>query len=440
MSVQHDSSVEDSFSDIQHIPKLELQHVDFALPPSKSHLIRLLALGALNQEKVVFNLVGKPGKDVFSMVKSLQSLGINVSTRDTDSSVQISIEGGNYQSCSSQQQLSVNCGNSGTTLRIIMGLIASMQQKVTVIGDDSLSVRENESLIKSLIDSGVKIEKIGNNNLPIEITGPIFDGSTKDQNVLLDCSKSSQPLSAWMIASANFHCDVQIELVGKTVSNRHYRLTQELCNQFGASINQDLNKYNIPKWEVQMPQYYNVPGDASMASFAILLSMVQNCPVQVKNWPEQKDALGCEILHEMAPSLGIIWENSVIVGSNDGKYATYDLTDCNDLITPLAAILAISSGGEISGISHTVYKESNRIEKTIELMDCFGLKVSNNQGRLVIDGGQIPVMPKVPVHCHNDHRIFMTAAIIMSKFGGDLIGKGLHAIADESFLHRIGIE
>ena len=440
MSVQHDSSVDDSFSDMQHIPKLELQQVEFALPPSKSHLIRLLALSAINQEKVVFNLVGKPGKDVFSMVKSLQSLGINISTQDTDSNIEIRVEGGKYQSFSSQQQLSVNCGNSGTTLRIIMGLIASMQQKVTVIGDDSLSVRENESLIKSLIDSGVKIEKIGNNNLPIEITGPIFDGSTKDQNVLLDCSKSSQPLSAWMIASANIHCDVQIELVGKTVSNRHYRLTQELCNQFGASINQDLNKYNIPKWEVQMPQYYNVPGDASMASFAILLSMVQNCPVQVKNWPEQKDALGCEILHEMAPSLGIIWEKSVIVGSNDGKYATYDLTDCNDLITPLAAILAISSGGEISGISHTVYKESNRIEKTIELMDCFGLKVSNNQGRLVIDGSQIPVMPKVPVHCHNDHRIFMTAAIIMSKFGGDLIGKGLHAIADESFLHRIGIE
>ena len=440
MSVQHDSSVDDSFSDMQHIPKLELQQVEFALPPSKSHLIRLLALSAINQEKVVFNLVGKPGKDVFSMVKSLQSLGINISTQDTDSNIEIRVEGGKYQSFSSQQQLSVNCGNSGTTLRIIMGLIASMHQKVTVIGDDSLSLRENDSLIKSLIDSGVKVKKIGNNNLPIEITGPIFDGSSKNQNVVLDCSKSSQPLSAWMIASANFHCNVQIKLLGKTVSNRHYQLTQELCNQFGASINRDLESYNIPKWEVKMPQYYNVPGDASMASFAILLSIVQNCPVKVKNWPENKDALGCEILHEMATSLGVIWENSVIVSSNDGKFATYDLTDCNDLITPLAAILAMSSGGEISGISHTVYKESNRIEKTIELMDCFGLNVSNDQGRLVIDGGQIPVMPKVPVHCHNDHRIFMTAAIMMSKFGGDLIGKGLHAIADESFLDRIGVE
>ena len=57
-----------------------------------------------------------------------------------------------------------------------------------------------------------------------------------------------------------------------------------------------------------------------------------------------------------------------------------------------------------------------------------------------MEGGQKPKSPESSVNCHNDHRIFMSAAILMTKFGGDLIGKGLHSIADSEFLTRLGIE
>jgi 3-phosphoshikimate 1-carboxyvinyltransferase len=119
--------------------------------------------------------------------------------------------------------------------------------------------------------------------------------------------------------------------------------------------------------------------------------------------------------------------------------ANYDLTDCNDLITPLSIILAISSGGSLSGIGHTIYKESNRISKTISLMEDFGLSASYDGEIMTIPGGQLPIKPTSPISSYNDHRIFMTAVALMTKFGGEVIGRGLHNIADPMFLDRLGI-
>ena len=439
MSEQHIEPVNDSFSAVQHIPKTEFESVKFSLPPSKSHMIRLLALAAINQGTTKLRFDGIIGQDIDSMIESLRSLGVNISFSKDNNSKFVTVSGVGSDGFKIHDTR-INCGNSGTALRIIMGLIASMDQPVMIIGDESLSSRDNDSIIKSLCDSNVSVERISENNLPIVIHGPWFDGNSEDRVIAIDSSKSSQPLTSWMIASALFPCNVKLEVVGETVSNRHYQLTKDLCNEFGANINSLEDGFQINKWKVNFPENYFVPGDASMASFAILLTKIHNCQVNLENWPEFNDALGNEMLQKRTASLGISWENNIIRNRNSGKYSSYDLTNCNDLITPLTVILALSNGGEISGISHTVFKESNRIEKTIELMDCFGLKATLSNQKILVEGGQKPKSPESSVNCHNDHRIFMSAAILMTKFGGDLIGKGLHSIADSEFLTRLGIE
>jgi len=439
VSEQHIGPVNDSFSEVQYIPKVEFDSIQFSLPPSKSHMIRLLALAAINEGTIKLRFDGIIGQDIDSMIKSLRSLGVNISSSKDKNGNFVTVSGVGSDKFRLNNK-SINCGNSGTTLRIIMGLIASMNQSVMIIGDDSLSIRNNDSMINSLLDSNVSVERISENNLPIVIHGPWFDGDGEDRVVGIDSSKSSQPLTSWMIASALFPCNVKLEVVGETVSNRHYQLTNDLCNEFGANINSLEDGFQINKWDVDFPENYFVPGDASMAGFAILLTKLHNCQVYLENWPQFKDALGNEMLQKRISSLGISWENSTIRNSNNGKYSSYDLTNCNDLITPLSVILALSDGGKISGISHTVFKESNRIEKTIELMHCFGLKATLEGEQIMIEGGQKPKPPESSVKCYNDHRIFMSAAILMTKFGGDLIGKGLHSIADSEFLTRLGIE
>ena len=177
-----------------------------------------------------------------------------------------------------------------------------------------------------------------------------------------------------------------------------------------------------------------------MASFAMLLCKLHKCQIKLSNWPKHRDVLGNEILQREAQKLGINWNSGVLSCIDESSFSVYDLTDCNDLITPLSALIAISGGGEIIGISHTVYKESNRLEKTIELLEHFGLELAFTGSSLVIEGGQTPKTPNELINSYNDHRIFMTAVILMTKFGGSILGKGLHTIADVNFLVRLGLE
>lgn len=401
-------------------------------------MIRILALAAINQGFCKIRLNGILGDDIESMIRSLQSIGVNI-TKQFDKRVTIVTIYGVGKDGFSSVKSSVDCGNSGTALRIVMGLISSMRDEITLFGDESLSKRDNQSMINSLIDADVLVEKTTDSNLPLKIKGPWFGDSDTNKLITLDCSKSSQPLSSWMISSALFPCDVDLKLLGPTVSNRHYLLTKELCNRYGADILATDYGYRLNKWEVSLPDEITIPGDSSMASFAILLCKLHTCNLELSNWPENNDTLGNEILQDSAKYLGISWDDNAIKSLNKGEYASYDLTDCNDLITPLAVTISLAGGGEIIGISHTVYKESNRIESTLGLMDSFGLKGIFDGQKIIIEGGQKLTKPVLPVDCYHDHRIFMTAAILMTKYGGDLIGKGLHSVADFDFLNRLGI-
>ena len=427
-----------SFDELQHIPKLEFNSINYSLPPSKSHMIRILALAAINHGVCNIRLNGLLGDDIESMIYSLQSIGVNITKKFDKHETTVTIYGVGKDGFSSEKS-TVDCGNSGTALRIIIGLISSMREEITVVGDESLSKRYNQSMINSLLDADVFVEKTIDRNLPLKIKGPWFGDSDTNKVITLDCSKSSQPLTSWMISSSLFPCNVDLKLLGPTVSNRHYLLTEELCNKYGADISATHDGYKLNKWEVSLPEKIFIPGDSSMASFAILLCKLHTCKLELSNWPKNNDTLGNEILQDSAKFLGISWDDNAIKCLNNAEFASYDLTDCNDLITPLAVTISLGAGGEIVGISHTVYKESNRIKSTLELMDNFGLKAIYDGEKIFIEGGQKLIKPTLPVNCRDDHRIFMTAAILMTKYGGDLIGKGLHKVADFDFLNRLGI-
>ncbi|MEC8540874.1 MAG: hypothetical protein VXY53_03445 [Candidatus Thermoplasmatota archaeon] len=429
---------EKSFTRLLTIPRINPICVDFNLPPSKSHMIRLLALSSISAGETKLIAQGKLGRDIESMISAMASLGVGIERYEKQGSYITSVTGVGEQGFTNLVS-TVYCGNSGTALRIVMGLIASIDRPITVSGDDSLSARDNDFMINSLSQADVTVEKIQTGNLPISICGPWFRGDTESKTATIDCSKSSQALTSWMIASALFPCDVILNLNGKTVSNKHYLLTKKMCNDSGAKI--EINEENIllNRWNIKLLPEYIIPGDSSIVSFAILLVKLHNCEVRVFNWPDNQDALGNELLKKEASSLGVEWVDNRITNQNKSSYQVYDLTDCNDLITPLSAILAISGGGKISGITHTIYKESNRIEKTIQLLADFGLKIDYENDSLVIEGGQNPRKPISAVNCHNDHRLFMTAALLMSKFGGELIGQGLHEVADVDFMTRLGL-
>ena len=423
------------FGEIIEIPKLNLESIEFALPPSKSHMIRLLALASLDSSSTIIRVNQAIGYDTISMIECLGSLGVEIIQNEENDWI---VSGVGHKGFTSVKP-TVNCGNSGTAMRILMAMIATMNQTIILEGDQSLSMRENSALKDSLKSVGVSIIETTSNHLPVKITGPWFADESIITKINLDLTKSSQPLTAWLLASSLLGQKVILSPSKSTVSNRHHTLTLRLCNEFGANIKRIEGQYHLTNWQVKTPEEILVPGDSSIASFAILLTKLHQNKINLLHWPEDQDCLGNEILKHNSDNLGIVWQANEINSISNGSIANYDLTDCNDLITPLSIILAISSGGSLSGISHTKYKESDRISKTISLMEDFGLYASYDGEIMTIPGGQVPIKPTLPVSSHNDHRIFMTAVVLMTKFGGEVIGNGLHKIADPMFLDRLGI-
>ena len=423
------------FGEIIEIPKVNLKSIEFALPPSKSHMIRLLALASLDSSSTIIRVNQAIGYDTISMIECLGSLGVDIIQNEENDWIVSGVGNKGFSSV----KPTVNCGNSGTAMRILMAMIATMNQTIILEGDQSLSMRENSALKDSLKSVGVSIIETTSNHLPVKITGPWFADESIITKINLDLTKSSQPLTAWLLASSLLGQKVILSPSKSTVSNRHHTLTLRLCNEFGANIKRIEGQYHLTNWQVKTPEEILVPGDSSIASFAILLTKLHQNKINLLHWPEDQDCLGNEILKHNSDNLGIVWQANEINSISNGSIANYDLTDCNDLITPLSIILAISSGGSLCGISHTKYKESDRISKTISLMEDFGLYASYDGEIMTIPGGQVPIKPTLPVSSHNDHRIFMTAVVLMTKFGGEVIGNGLHNIADPMFLDRLGI-
>ena len=140
-------------------------------------------------------------------------------------------------------------------------------------------------------------------------------------------------------------------------------------------------------------------------------------------------------------AFGIQDLDGVLTHNNDVQYVDIDLRDANDLLPPLAAILALAGGGRLRGAQHAKYKESNRIESTATLLKSFGLSSKIEEDGLSIEGNQRLKKPTEPIRTSDDHRIQMTAVqtavLLATKTGGVVEGPNLHQIAAPMFLDRL---
>lgn len=350
---------------------------ELKLPPSKSHAMRWLTLASMDAKPTKI-VMWEIGKDVLAMIDCLKQLGIKWESN--------TIFGGEL----SEPSGVIDCKNSGTALRFLIGQSATCDFKISIDGDASLRARSSLQLLESLgvnFDSHQKTSE-----LPIDITGP-FDL----KNIEIDVSETSQFYSSLMLMAPRTN-GFNLTTKGEAVSRNHSALTWELCQLTGAK--------NIGEaWQVNCPDV-EIPSDASMMSFAKLAGL------EVTNAPNEKESIG----HSL--------ENSV-------------LRDSNDLITPMAAWLALGEGGLISGAPHAAHKESNRITKTVEMLSRFGIKSTANTDGISVDGGQVPHRPDGIVETYGDHRMQMTAVLLARFCGATIEGVELHEVAWPSFLTQL---
>ena len=405
-----------------------LMDMGWKLPPSKSHLIRMMHLCALSENEHTLSGVTTLGEDPESMARCLEQLGVQI-TRTQDKLV---IKSPGISGFSRPKSV-LYAGNSGTALRFLMGLASRTNFSIMLDGDASLCNRDHQDLLNSLKSLGVECSyETKHERLPIVLQGP-----WNKHHMKVDTSKSSQPYSSLLLATEAIKQPCVIERSSISVSKRHAQLTMDLMVECGAVIEHEQNKTIVHPWKSKPPKNWQVPPDASMLAFTALSCIVANREITVVNLPTKEDSIGHEVLLEKLPEIGLTLTENILAPSETYSIVNIDLIDANDLLPPLSAILALTGGGTISGAAHAMFKESNRITKTAEMLQQFGIECIIKDDGMTIRGNQSIQKPTSMVETFGDHRLQMTAILLATRVGAIVEGPRLHQVADPSFLNRL---
>jgi 3-phosphoshikimate 1-carboxyvinyltransferase len=378
----------------------------YKLPPSKSHMIRQLTLASKSLEITEIKFEGVPGEDIISMGNCLEKMGVKIE-KLTERWI---VTPPKNRLIAPKE--TIFCGNSGTVARIMMSMVANFDSEVTIDGDLSLQKRNNSTLASCLRELGCKVSS---NGFPCTVKGPI-----KPKDIEIDASESSQPISALILSSSDFDGTMKLTIKGKEISRGYLQLTTKLAKRWGLKDDFENNSILLSSWKVVTPKIVKIPSEMSLYPMAILLDNLHgNLQVEI----EEQD------IDELLMRTLEVLENPDINRIN--------LRDASDIITPAAALMAISDGGEIFGAAHTKGKESDRIKRTSELLNLFSLNCEVKEDGLLLLGGEIPVKPDSPINTYMDHRLAMTAVILGTYCGAEIINPDIIKVTHPDFMKMI---
>ncbi len=375
------------------------------LPPDKSILHRVLIIGSLTSSRIsITNIsIEMIPEDVDSTIRVLRQLGVQIEIESSS----IHLQGIGLQGLKAPSG-PLDCGNSGTTARLMMGVLAGQTFDSKLIGDTSLSKRPMKRLATLLNDNfGANIECLNGDGLPIAIHGQQLDSPVDPISV-----SSAQIKSAVLLAS--LYADSQVKIKEEVVSRDH---TERMLDAFAF-----FNTNNQLESDIE----YFLPNDFSSAAYFIVaailakstltlknvslnptrtrfLSILQNCGLRVtlldkkSNWGEEYGNIQVDA--------------KSFIGINRHNFTEDDISLCIDEL-PLVAVLASQCVGTttIRNASELRKKESDRISAICENLRLFGVEVEEHDDGFSVSG--VADIAGGRVKTSHDHRIAMAFSLL----------------------------
>ncbi|SHH12647.1 3-phosphoshikimate 1-carboxyvinyltransferase [Tepidibacter thalassicus] len=381
---------------------------EIILPGDKSISHRAVMFSAIsNGKNYIKNFL--MGQDCLSTIDCFRKMGVNIEIDNGN----IIVYGGGLRGLKKPDDV-LNVGNSGTTIRLIMGILAGQNFKSTLIGDESISKRPMKRVTDPLKEMGAKVDGIENGNFtPITIEGGNLNGINYKMSIA-----SAQVKSAIILAS--LFANSPSKIIEKSKSRNH---TEIMLKAFGADINVDGLEIDVNPVDCLYPQEIHVPGDISSAAFFIAgASIIKGSEVLIKNVGLNPTRTGIlDVLIKMGGNFEIL-NKKIICGEEIGdilvKYSNLNgvIID-GDLIprlideVPIIAIMATQAEGQtiIKDAKELKVKESNRIKSVVENLKKMGADIQELEDGMIING---PTKLKgANIESFNDHRIAMAFSI-----------------------------
>lgn len=307
----------------------------------------------------------------------------------------------------------LDVGNSGTTARLISGILAAQPFESTLTGDASIQKRPMRRIMEPLSMMGADIASIhGNGCAPLHLKGAPLHGIHYHSKVA-----SAQVKSAVLLAG--MYADGITRVTEPAVSRNHSEI---MLNYFGAAVHTEHTTASIEPEPVLTGQKVNVPGDISSAAYFIAAGLIiPDSEILIKNVgvnPTRNgilkvaEAMGGDITllnmrNEGEPTADILVKSSSLHGTTVEGDIIPTLIDEIPVINVMAAYAEGTT--VIRDAAELKVKESNRIDVMVKYLSAMGCDIAGTQDGMVIHGGK-PLHGAV-VNSHMDHRIAMSFAV-----------------------------
>ncbi len=377
------------------------------VPGDKSISHRSIIFGSLAKgETKVYDILR--GEDVLSTIQVFRDLGVSIQ----DDGDVIRIQGVGFQGLQAPTA-PLDMGNSGTSIRLISGVLAGQDFAVTMVGDYSLSKRPMDRVAIPLRQMGVEIAGQGERDCP-----PLHEKGTHQ----LQPIHYRLPVASAQVKSALIFAALQAEgestIIEKEKTRDH---TEDMIRQFGGEIQVDGKTIRIKGGQEFQGQEVIVPGDISSAAFWLVAGLIlPDSVIKIENVGINQTRTGIlDVIQEMggyltmedrdekAVSASLTVKTSSLKGIRiDGELIPRLIDEL-----PIIALLATQANGQtvIADAEELRVKETDRIQVVADSLNAMGANVVPKEDGMIITG-------PTPLHgadleTFGDHRIGMMAAI-----------------------------
>lgn len=381
---------------------------EITVPGDKSISHRAVMFGALAQGTTeVTNFL--QGADCLSTIDCFRRLGITIENTPE----KILVHGKGLHGLQKPDSI-LNVGNSGTTTRLISGILAGQTFETTLTGDESIQSRPMKRIMDPLLMMGADISSLyGNHCAPLRITGAKLHGISYHSKVA-----SAQVKSCILLAG--LYAEGLTSVTEPTVSRNH---TELMLRGFGADITLEGKTAQIQPEPTLIGQKIELPGDISSAAYFIAAGLiVPDSEILIKNVginPTRDGIL--RVCREMGADLTLLNEREhsgepvadILVRHSNLKAVTIGGEIIPTLIDelPIIAVMACFASGTtiIKDAAELKVKESDRIAVMTEQLSRMGAHITATEDGMIIEGGY--PLHGATIDTALDHRIAMSFAI-----------------------------
>ncbi len=384
------------------VEKTDRLEGEITVPSSKSHTIRAVIIASLAEGRSgIINPLNS--KDTMAAVNACRTLGAKI---NTDNNKEWIVEG--FDNKPRYVDEPINMLNSGTSLRLLSGIIAALCDfEVELDGDSSLRTRPIQPLLKSLNQLGAEALSINNNGYcPIKIRGKMKGGRTEIN------SFTSQYVSSLLLACPLLEEDSIITVINPN-EIPYIKMTLSWLDEQGIKYEakEDFTEFRVFGNQRYKSFEKKIPADWSSAAFPIVGAAITNSNVLVKGLDTddvQGDKAILDYLKKMDAEI-LIEENGIRIMGKKLYGCELDLNNTPDALPSMAVAGCFAEGTTtLVNVPQARVKETDRIKVMAEELSKLNADIKEREEGLVINKS---ILKGSKVRGHGDHRVVMALSL-----------------------------